>query len=333
MLFSLALVALVAPSVALAQGEEVRLALHAVGQPGPYFDLTMRPGETRRLDVEISNAGSAPIAARTYASDVYTIVNGGFGDRLRNEPQTGTTSWINYATEVIRLPTGKGVSRSFTVAVPADATAGEYATSVVVENDQPLRADGSVILNQVVRQAVAVVVTIPGHRSPALVIGAATHKVVAGRSVVAVAIDNTGNVRLKPRVAFTLFDAAGAEVSHASVQMDTFYARTDTFVEMPLAALLLPGTYTVRLLLNDADQGAEAHDNAIPFVVAPAATVDAGGAADTTPGAAVNQTVGEGQLSVPIWAVVLVASLLLGLVVLGFGITIVRRRRSRPSER
>ena len=38
--------------------------------------------------------------------------------------------------------------------------------------------------------------------------------------------------------------------------------------------------------------------------------------------------------SVPIWAVVLVGSLLLGLVVLGFGITIVRRRRhSRPSER
>jgi hypothetical protein len=128
-------------------------------------------------------------------------------------------------------------------------------------------------------------------------------------------------------VAFTLFDAAGAQVSQASVQMDTFYARTDTFVEMPLAALLLPGTYTIRLSLNDSDQGAEAHDDSIPFVVAAPARVDAGGPAGTTLGASVNQPGGEAQLSIPVWGAVLVGSLLLATLVLGFGITIVRRRR------
>ena len=113
-------------------------------------------------------------------------------------------------------------------------------------------------LNQIVRQAVAVVVTVPGRRSPGLAIGTATHKVAAGRSIVQIAVENTGNIRLKPIVGFTLVDPAGTQISQATVQMDTFYAHTDAFVEVPLATLLAPGTYAVGLTLDDAGQGAEA---------------------------------------------------------------------------
>jgi hypothetical protein len=214
--------AIVAPSAALAGNGQIKLALTPVGQPGSFFDLTMRPGETRRLEVDIANDGEAAIAGRTYSTDVYTIINGGFGGRLRDEPQTRATKWLDYPTEVLDILVGERVRRSFTVAVPADAGPGEYITSLVLENDEPITDDGAVALNQIVRQAVAVVVTIPGQRSPALVIGEATHKTVAGRSVVAIAVENPGNVRLKPIVAFTLFDAAGDRVSQADVQMDTF---------------------------------------------------------------------------------------------------------------
>ena len=179
------LLALAAPGAALAASDQIKLALTPVGQRGSFFDLTMRPGETQRLEVDIANAGGAELAARTYAADVYTIVNGGFGARLRDEPQTGTTRWLDYRTDVLDLPAGKSTRRSFVVAVPADARPGEFITSLVLENNEPIRGDGTVALDQIVRQAVAVVITVPGHRSPALLIGGATHKVVAGTSIVA----------------------------------------------------------------------------------------------------------------------------------------------------
>jgi hypothetical protein len=243
-----------------------------------YFDLTMRPGEHRRLEVEIANVGALRVAARSYAADVYTIVNGGFGGRLRDEPQTGTTLWLDYATESVDLHVGDLVRRSFTVAVPDDAEPGEYIASIVLENDQPIGGDGLVALAQIVRQAIAVVVTVPGQRAPALVIGTAAHKVVDGRSTVSIGIGNTGNIRLKPFATFALFDASGSQVSQATLPIDTFYADTSTTVEVPLAALLLPGTYSVHLTLEDAARGARAQDDTLTFVVAgpPAVTTSLG---------------------------------------------------------
>ena len=318
--------AFVAPGAALAQAGEGRLALRSVGQAGSFFDLSMRPGETRTLRVEIANTGDASLAARTYAADVYTIVNGGFGGRLRGEPRTGTTRWLEYATAVLQLPAGQSVRRSFAVTVPADAGPGEYITSIVLENDQAIRTEGSVVLDQVIRQAIAVVVTVPGPRSPGLAIGTASHKVVAGRSVVSVAVENTGNVRLKPDVDLTLFDASGAEVSHASVQMDTFYARTDTFVEVPLASLLLPGTYTVRLGLVDPDSTVRADAGSLTFAVD--APVESAGPAGAVPGlTAVNQAPGDGRISLPVGPLEVAAAVSLAGFLAGVLFFLARRRR------
>ena len=270
--------AMVAPAAALAKDGQLKLALLPVGQPGPYFDLTMKPGETRTFMVNVANDGGAEVAAVTYSADVYTIVNGGFGGRLRDEPQTGATGWIDYPATVLHLGPGDVTHRSFTVAVPTSASPGEYITSLVLENDQPILDEAAVGLNQIVRQAVAVVVTVPGARLPGLAIGTAAHQVAAGRSIVQIAVENTGNIRLKPIVGFTLTDPTGTQVSNATVQMDTFYAHTNAFVEIPLATLLAPGTYSVGLTLDDAGQGAEARTGAIVLIVeAPPAAIDDGG--------------------------------------------------------
>jgi hypothetical protein len=316
-------VALVAPSAALARDGQIKLALLPIGQPGPYFDLTMEPGASRDLAVNIANDGEGVIAARTYAADVYTIINGGFGGRLRDEPQTGMTGWIDYPTDVLRLTSGEGINRSFTVAVPVDATPGEYITSIVLENDQPILGDGAVGLNQIIRQAVAVVVTVPGRRSPELVIGAAAHKVVAGMSIVQVAVRNTGNVRLKPIVGFTLVDSGGTQISHASVPMDTFYAHTDTFVEVPLAAILPPGTYEVGLTVDDADQGVLTSSAAIALVVE--APVEAGDGAGVVPGL-IDVIAGAGATSFAVLGIVLAAGTLFAV---GAAWIVLRRRRHR----
>lgn len=324
---------LVVPGAALAESGQIKLALRPVDQPGSYFDLTMRRGETRSLEVEIANVGHAGLSARTYAADVYTIINGGFGGRLRDEPQTGMTRWLDYPSDVLVLAADSNRRQRFTVSVPATAQPGEYISSLVLENDQPvLGGGGDVALNQIVRQAVAVVVTVPGRRSPALGIGGATHQVVAGKSVVAVAVENTGNVRLKPVGEFTLFDEAGAQVSRARVPMDTFYAHTKTLVEVPLAALLMPGTYTVQLVLDDPAEGVSTVATALTFVVeAPTDTSAADG--QVPPLTEVTQGAGEGTVSFPVWIAVLVGLLVLVLVGSAMLVVLGRRRSEARAVR
>lgn len=316
-------VGLVTPSAALALDGQMKLALLPVGQPGPYFDLTMKPGETKAFAVRIANDGDTAIAARTYAADVYTIINGGFGGRLRDEQRTGATGWVDYPADVLQLAPGDGTRRSFSVAVPTDASPGEYITSLFLENDRPIRDDGPVGLDEVVRQAVAIVVTVPGPRSPGLAIGAATHEIVAGTSTVQIAVENTGNVRLKPVVGFTLVDPAGAEVSHATFQMDTFYSQTKSFIEIPLATLLLPGTYDVRLTLDDAGQGARTSRGAIPLVVEARAVVLSGGGAAS---GIIDVLTGGGGTSLAVLGAVGVAATLLAV---GGAWLVVRQRRDR----
>jgi hypothetical protein len=303
---------------------EIKLALMPVGQAGSFFDLTLSPGASRSLQVDVANHGDASLAVRTYASDVYTIINGGFGGRLRDTPRSGMTTWLDYGDEVIDLPAGKSVRRRFTVSAPADAAPGEYIAGLVLENDQPIPDAAAVGLNQVIRQAVAIVVTVPGARAPALGVGAATHKVVAGRSTVSIAVQNTGNVRLKPVVEFTLFDADRSQISHATLQMDTFYARTDTFVEMPLAALLAPGRYTVHLTLGDEASGAGADAASIPLVIeATPGAVDSGAA----PGLI---DVIEGAGGSHLWLALVVAGLTLAaLLAVALAFVINRWRRHR----
>ncbi len=262
------LVSLAGAAPAAADGEQpVQLRAHPADQSGPYFDLTLQPGESRRVALVLANNGPEPVRARTYASDGYTIVNGGFGAELRDGTPSGTTGWLTYPTQLLTLGPGDSVERPVVVTVPADAAPGEYLTSVVLENEDPVRGTGSVALDQVVRQAVAVAVRVPGPVTTGLSIGTAGHTDIAGRSVVAVDVANTGTVRLTPVANLVVSDADGAVVSRADVRMDSFYAGTSTKVEITLATGLEEGVYSVDVLLRDAARGAAAEASALAFSV------------------------------------------------------------------
>jgi hypothetical protein len=195
----------------------------------------------------------------------------------------------------------------------------------VLENDEPILGGGAVGLAEIIRQAVAVVVTVPGPRAPGLAIGSATNMTVAGRSIVSIAVENTGNVRLKPMVGFTLFDGAGRQISQASLRMDTFYAHTTTTVELPLASLLAPGAYTIRLSLDDAASGADALAAGIPLLID--ALPEAIGSPNDTPGL-IDVLGGVGDSQVPLVAIAIAAAMLFASA-LAVLVGIRRRRRNR----
>jgi len=325
LIVSLAII--VQPAAAQAASGETRLALRPVDQSGDYFDLTLRPAEARTLEVDVANLGRTQLQVRTYTSDVYTIIDGGFGARLRDEPQTGATMWVDYATVVTELAAGETVRRAFSVRVPGDAAPGQYATSLIVENEVPTTGNGAIRVDQINRQAVAVLVTVPGPRMPGLAIGAATHKVFDGRSIVSIAVRNTGNVRLKPVVGFTLFDSTGHEIRRGDLAMDTFYARTDTLVEFPFDFTLPPGVYTVDLTLDDAAQHASATMRGIPLTVAAEAR-------PTSVGTAAGQGGPSQQGVIPfVIGLALLVGVVLGIIACLLVLAIARRRPRKDPDR
>jgi hypothetical protein len=272
------------PSTFASESLPARLGLTPVRQPGLYFDLTLSPGATRHLEVELANFGGEAMLARTYAADVYSIVNGGFGANLFAAQGSGTTLWLDYPTQELRLEAGGALMVDFQLEVPVGTPPGQYVTSLVAENVEPFQGSGgSVALKQVNRVAIAVAINVPGPRHPALEIGAVSFKSAGGVSFVSFAVANPGNVHLRPAGEFILRDSDWTELVRRGVTMDSVYADTDTRLETPLSEPLSPGVYCAELRLTDEATEAGDHTSCLPFTVA--AATQAGGLVDTGPSA------------------------------------------------
>jgi hypothetical protein len=249
---------LAAAGPAAAADQAPRLGLTPVGRAGAYFDLTLRPTEALQLQVEAANFGEEETVARTYAADVYSIVNGGFGAELFGDEVTGTASWLSYPTSEVTLGPREAAVVTFEVAVPAGTAAGQYIAALVIENVEPVSGSGPVALSQVNRNAIAVAIDVPGAREPALAIGGVADKSVLGSSLLVFDVINPGNTHLRPAGAFRLLDARGSQVTDGSVAMDIVYAGTRTQLEAPLSDPLPPGDYCAELTLTDPETGATA---------------------------------------------------------------------------
>lgn len=277
------LIALCLSGAALAQASEVSLGIKPV-DGGEYIELTVSPGEQRELTVELGNYGDAPVQAHTYAADVYSLVNGGLGIRLDGEPISGTTRWIDYETTDLLIEPGTAVRRSFSLHVPADAQPGQYMTSVVLQSAKgsPV-GSGAVNIKQVTRQAMTIVLTIPGPQHPAFEIGTPSHRFVGGRSVIGIDIRNTGNVRVRPSGSVVLHDAAGNEVSRFPITMGPIYAGTSTTLEIPFAGVLNSGEYTIGVELGDEKTGVTPQSAALDIQVHPSEAAAPDGAPSSAP--------------------------------------------------
>ncbi|SFN90698.1 WxL protein peptidoglycan domain-containing protein [Mycetocola miduiensis] len=313
----------IAGPAAASTAPPVQLSLKPVNQPGSYFELLLEPGQTEEYEVELGNHGPKPIAARTYAADAHSITNGGFGAEGRDGTPSTTTTWVSYPTEVLQLDPEQANIRTFSITVPADTAPGQYITSLVLENDAPLEGSGGVALDQVIRQAVAVSIRVPGPLNPGFAFGAAGHKVAAAHSVVIVELSNTGNANVKPTGGMTIKDASGKTVSEAPVAMGSVYAHDATRVETTLASILNPGDYTLDITLTDAATKVTGTGTALPFTVT-AEEVQKARAAQPAPLPGVAQDTGPGLLPY------LFGTALIGLLVV---LLLVFRRKRMASTR
>lgn len=307
----------------------ITLGLTPIGAAGSNFTLTMQPGDSQRLNLKLANFGTDPVLARTFVADAYSMINGGFAVRLEDGARTGTTTWLDYPPADLVLAPGTFVERGLTVAVPLGTAPGEYLSSVVLQNADPFASDAGgegMLLKQIIRQVVAVSIDVPGARTPALALGEITHSIVADHSVLSVAVDNTGNVRVTPTGELVLWNSAGAEVTRFPIVMDTVYAHTDTLAQIPFTRQLNAGAYTAEVDLADAS-GVSATSGKVPFTVA-ATTPIAGAPAAAS--AQANQGLAALADSTNPWAIAATAfgaGLAVMLAAAGIGFLVYRRRR------
>lgn len=242
----------------------VRLSIRPLDGSGPYVSLTLNPGERRSVEVELANRGAAPIEARTYAADAYTLVNGGFGARLDGERISSTTTWLEWPTETLRLVSQAAVNRTLAVSVPNDIGPGEYISSLVLQTAEAMPVASASQVNQIQRQAIAVAITVPGPAHPALGIGAIHHVYTFDGSLLTIEVRNPGNRHQRPSGDFRLVDSTGREIDRRSVSLDSVYAGMSTILEVRLPRLA-PGSYVASLRLSTDE--AMAYAPRLPFTI------------------------------------------------------------------
>ncbi len=260
---------LIATGASAAAPDAPNLGIRPVGQEGSYFTLELPAGQRQTITVEVGNFGAQTTDAVVYPADVYTLTNGGFGARLDGAPVSGVTNWLDYAREELALTPGQAVQRTITVAVPEATPAGEYITSLVVQNATPIKGTGAFAIDQIVRQAIAVAIVVPGTPAPGLAIGDAAYAIEGGVTSVGVALSNTGNVHLKPVGTVVIRNAAAAVVLEKTLAMDSFYAGTSTRLLIGLTTPFAPGDYTLRVTLVDEPMQLVVQTKDLPFTVAP----------------------------------------------------------------
>lgn len=255
-------------ATATPEPEVPRLAIRpSAGETSPYVTLTLEPGEKQKIPVELVNAGKQDVIAITYRADAFSLINGGMGIKLLDEPISGPTEWVQYETEEVELEGESLIERTATVTVPKDTAPGEYLTALVIQNRDVVEGKGEVAINQILRHGMAIAITVPGDLAPGLALGDPMYVKAGLGGSLRVQVKNTGNMHLKPAGEVTVVDADGVELQRTTVTMDTVYAGMETWVEVGFAASLAVGDYSASVTLIDPKTGASAVAEALAFSV------------------------------------------------------------------
>jgi hypothetical protein len=242
--------------------------LEPVDHDGAYFTITQDPGTSQEFTVALGNGGTAPVTARTYVADAYTLANGGFGVETADDPTSEPATWIDYPTETLDLATGERIERAFTVTIPENTAPGQYIAGLAIETAEPIAVGENEAFRQIIKKAIAVFITVPGPETPELAIGEASVRQTATSNNLVIEVRNPGNIFLNPSGTVTMTTEDGEPVLTAPITMGSVYAGMNTTLELSIPTILEAGTYTVSVALEDEETGVSAEVTDVPVTVA-----------------------------------------------------------------
>ncbi|WP_454049836.1 WxL protein peptidoglycan domain-containing protein [Cellulomonas sp. Marseille-Q8402] len=200
----------------------VRTASNDFGSDRTGFTYAVEPGASVDDALVVANHGDEPLDLAVYAADGYTTDAGQFDVLTAGTDSAHLGTWLQTAADSVTIEPGATAELPFTVAVPADATPGDYAGAVVTSLTQPDEADGISVDR---RLGIRVDLRVGGELAPALAVEdprvtytGTPNPAGTGDATVTYTLHNTGNtvISAQQTVAvsgpFGWFRAAAADV-------------------------------------------------------------------------------------------------------------------------
>ena len=215
--------------------------------PRDWFEYQLRPGQTLRDLVSVSNLTDHAMTFAIYPSDAYnTPLDGSFALRLQKDQMTDAGSWVKLGYQTLDVPAKSRADLPFEIDIPADAPPGDHAAGIIAEDTTPLDplTQGKGV-NVQRRVGTRIYVRVAGPLQPSLqVTQIGVKKTQAllppftgrGHAVVAYQVTNTGNVRLQ---------------GQSTLRIKNFYGRIlKTYATVDLPELLPKGSVIVTAELD-----------------------------------------------------------------------------------
>lgn len=291
----------------------VRAASNTDGSDRQNFGYTLDPGDVLSDSLVITNHDTEPLELDVYAADGFTTSSGQLDLVTRDIESIEIGAWTALDEDTVQIAAGATAEVPFTIAIPEDATPGDYAGGIVTSLMQPQQEQGISVDR---RLGVRMHVRVLGDLAPALAIedldveySGGFNPFGTGTASVSYTVHNTGNVRMSAAQVVSLAGPFG------------LFAVDATGVEA--VPEVLPGeSWTVDV---DVDGVVPAFWLTATAALDPELAVVAG----TTPG--VDPVTAEaGTWGVP-WALLVLVLLVAAIVVAA--IVVLRRRRRQRAER
>jgi Bacterial protein of unknown function (DUF916) len=271
-----ALLAVPGPAVAGDVTWTVRTASNSYGAERSSFSYAVQPGGTVRDAMVVANRGKAPVVLAVYAADGFTTGAGQLDLRARAQRPTGVGGWVHAGGARVTVAPGKTADVPFTVAVPANATPGDYVGGIVTSLTQPDEAAG---INVERRLGIRIKLRVGGALNPAVAIENLHVDYGRGAATVSYSIHNTGNAVQSARQAVSIagpfgwLPAPAATIAAPPELLPGESWRVSVPVHGVTPAFRLSASATITPLLTDASGSttalkpvrATAHGWAVPW--------------------------------------------------------------------
>ncbi len=153
---------LASPPAAPAGGEVSLRPLHPDSATPSYFTFRAAAGSSVHDTVVITNYSSEPVSLAISAVDGMTGQTTGSVYANRKDPVREAGKWVAVEADSLTLQAKSSRMVSFTVAVPADAAAGDHLAGIAVENTVPVESSNGFAIRQIIRSVIGVRVIVPG---------------------------------------------------------------------------------------------------------------------------------------------------------------------------
>jgi hypothetical protein len=196
--------------------------------PRDWFEYTLKPGQSLRDIVAISNLSKTDKLFAVYATDAYeTPLDAGFALLLQKDKPKDAGKWIRLGIKTIRIPSHKLAAVPFALSVPSNASPGDHAAGIVVQDITPsssLKKGKGVEIER--RVGARVYIRVAGPVDPAIDVQKITIKThhqgltpgSHGTADIGYVVKNVGNVRIAPTAQLTIKGLFGRTLKRFSAR-------------------------------------------------------------------------------------------------------------------